>query len=1062
MNQSINEIGRATDTLLCAAAQTDSSEGVRADQLPEDSGEGDGENDILAVIRRCKDKASRHSGSAVGPSMPRGATTAIPDGLLTRLNAKGLPADPARPTEERVHGGGSPPARSASVRSEFLAKYDYSGRRRRHGATERRTTGNGVSKPTTATQIEGRQSTPKHTARATSTSTPRKRQAGEVIDLTASPAEPAPTVVTATQREGKRRRLETKHRRSKPPPRSERSAASRSRAHDDARRKEEAGAEGEKQTSSQTSQVGQLSRSWDLRNAGSPESHTNNKNENKHKHKHEEASFHGRRDERGHKERHRRRAGEGGIPAPARQGPGAGVQQHSGLTRQNSNHSGEHGRLKSSSSNSSRTPGTNDREIINAVKYRAVTAGDKARDRIEEIKAKQHAAAAGSRSLLTVAGDIENDADLFRQLSSKQQEKRTTQLVPNLRLDESRPPGAGTPAGPNSRDVPAPASLAPRPASTPAQAQAQTPAARPAVKPKPASSSSSSSSTSSLPFPQARNIFQPKPRRQTRANLPSKNTAVFPPPDPDPPPAHPTPLSRPDPAASKPARPIPARSSPSPPTSLGPPRPVRPVRAIEALDGADRTVLQWVVYRTPRFKPPPPPPSPSPSSSSATKMPGGSETAQPRQARAVRCSTHLSLREANAQAAARLERVRGGGVAGKAWGLVPAPSSSSRSSSTSSSSSSSSSSSTTTTTMTTTMMMMYEGKVVFESGEEQHFWVGEETTDLGGPVRAARAARGGSSGDDVWVDAAAAAVYRRRRFDVWSRVFWGRGCEGRRREKRVVFECGGDEDEDEERKREREGEGAAQERGGGDGVDLPAGEGSDGDGGDNIQGDNSSSSHGESSKDAPEEDTRSAKDDGDAEDDRARAVRESSASSTWTAAFPAHRTPLDLVRVATRLHGTYTTLGRANRAALATFLELARPRNGRIEDHHHYAHEVRPGMTAAFDESGAGDDGCAAPAEIEWDPPAAGGRYRWGFLRLVVEVVESELTGPVDIGDMLVDGPEGGRGDGAAAGAGRLGGNGENGEFAARERAVAAGEPRAARAGPVEEESEGGEVSEEE
>jgi hypothetical protein len=175
---------------------------------------------------------------------------------------------------------------------------------------------------------------------------------------------------------------------------------------------------------------------------------------------------------------------------------------------------------------------------------------------------------------------------------------------------------------------------------------------------------------------------------------------------------------------------------------------------------------------------------------------------------------------------------------------------------------------------------------------------------------------------------------------------------------------------------------------------------------------------------------------------------------------------LDQLDIQTALHSSYTTLAQANRAALATFLDLARPKNMAMEDHHHYRYFVEPDATARFEAGGFGASTCAEPARIEWDPPAK--KYRWPFVRLVVEVAASELRGPVEIGDMVVEGPKGG-GDGEGVGIG-VGGGGRGGQRVGRanqavvsSRTVddARSKPAAALPSPAEEESEE-DVSEEE
>ncbi|KAK4156727.1 hypothetical protein C8A00DRAFT_40850 [Chaetomidium leptoderma] len=278
-----------------------------------------------------------------------------------------------------------------------------------------------------------------------------------------------------------------------------------------------------------------------------------------------------------------------------------------------------------------------------------------------------------------------------------------------------------------------------------------------------------------------------------------------------------------------------------------------------------------------------------------------------RERKKIRCSEHPSATQANAKAAASQDGVKRGGVVGKSWVMTRSSSSfSSFSSLKNTENSDDEISGTGTGGME--MGMLYEGRV------------------------------------------------GRKRFDVWSRVYYGRREEGKREtgQQRLVFECGGEEEE------KTEGE----------------------------------------KKGETDDETE---DDNDEQTQTPNNHRASSVSSTATLTFPAHTSPLDLIETATKLHGTYTTLVPANRAALATFLALAKPQNSAIADNLHYQHDAKPRMEQQFDDAGLGARGCATLAELEWDPP--GGRpYRWPFLRVVVEVVESELQGPVEIGDMEGEG----------------------------------------------------------
>ncbi|KAK4044613.1 hypothetical protein C8A01DRAFT_31109 [Parachaetomium inaequale] len=685
---------------------------------------------------------------------------------------------------------------------------------------------------------------------------------------------------------------------------------------------------------------------------------------------------------------------------------------------------------------------------------------------------------------------------------------------------------------------------------------------------------------------QSRNIFQPKPRSQSRYNpqprtdIPQNQTII-----PPPPPAFPrASLDNPQPQPST-YVPLPLRRAQQqqqqnrtlPPPyhedllPQPPPQPRETTSALEAL-GPDRTVIQYVVYRTPRFTPPT-----STTTGTGRRSQNGDEDEdeddgerllqQLKHSKAIRCSEYLSLPAANSQAAGLQERPRKG-VVGKGWGMAASVFSSSTASASASASravggggvgggegegsnpnlnsesaaaaqgaapSSGSAAGAGAGSAQSPAVQLYEGKVTYANGEVQYFWVGEETRDLGGPVAGVAPRDMGKAGGfcGVRVDKAGVAIYTRKRFDVWSRVWVGREVRERPRGsggQRVVFECGGEGGGEDGGEVEGEGGGAKggveaevlvenldeenKERTGGEeanGVDESGGDGEKGEyngkgNADNSEigklvsnGERNEESNGdgnrddigpgtdegsgredknetaadevtttsnprpepsESQKELPAEEDKEEDDETDDERDtddadNTRARRSPSVSSTATLAFPPRTSPLDLITITSKLHGTYTTRLQANRAALSTFFDLAKPKNSAMEDNHYYRYELKPEATAQFEEGGYGQQDCATGVLIEWDPP--GERpYRWEFLRVQVEVVESELKGPVDIGDMVVEGGEGGDVDGGglcdeANGEGEeRGGNGE----------VVSGKQAVALPGSVEESE--GEVSEEE
>lgn len=102
------------------------------------------------------------------------------------------------------------------------------------------------------------------------------------------------------------------------------------------------------------------------------------------------------------------------------------------------------------------------------------------------------------------------------------------------------------------------------------------------------------------------------------------------------------------------------------------------------------------------------------------------------------------------------------------------------------------------------------------------------------------------------------------------------------------------------------------------------------------------------------------------------------------------------------LHGSYTTPQAANVAALQAFLDLTKPKNARIEDHHFYKHFLAPQMQEQFWEEHKADPD--TPVKLQWDATdALEEGCKWEFLHIEVQVTETELEGVVDLGGMVVD-----------------------------------------------------------
>ncbi|KAK4239618.1 hypothetical protein C8A03DRAFT_14017 [Achaetomium macrosporum] len=782
------------------AAQTTSSEDTTTLVSTNFENSDDDDNDILAALHKCKIKGVR-------PSHPVAKQTpSFSKGNLTTStpfnNASNGLLELA--SFGNLANGGTTDApstngASGTARSSFLAKYDYCGRKR-EGSNH-----NSLAGPRQDTGPQG-------------TSTPRppsKRPIPEVIDLTELPDNPD-VASPISHREGKRRKRD-KHGREKQ------------------HRLEQSG-------------------------GGKPgpeplRSTQRERRQQVHEETHPEPPQESAQQVHMHH--------QGLRPTLARDGDLTRRQEPPHAIRPEL-HQKVHAEIRQEYSQDSQL-GRNS-ETANPTGYGLTTVGERARRRIEDLKAKARRAAthnlpaAGSR---LGGATPEDDADLFQKLSSKQPEKRITQLISSLpNSNRQRDPGS-YPRARESVELPEPSQLVRPRGYLPAT---------PAVN----GQAGQLTQSSRIDVTQSHPTVQSRYSLQARTDIPPNRTRS----------AHiPFPLRR-------------HQRNPDqqPPTQLVAQAAIQKERQRETVPilkalSPDRTVIQYIVYRTRRFTPHTTTITASSSSSSTnTPFPPPRDLRNHRgiKEQPIRCSAHPSPAQANAAAARRQDALRKG-VVSKSWRMVP-----------SSSSYSSYSSSTADETMQ--MLLLYEGCVGFDGGEVQFFWIGEEAQELGTLL---------SSGAN----------------------------------------------------------GAERRRGGGAEPKPDAGE-------------TGSETGSDRSSPYPGPRTR--------------------ASSVSTVNFSSHMSPLDLLDIATELHGTYTTLVQANRAALSTFLELAKPKNSRIEDHHHYQYEVKPGMTEAFEEGGYDERNCTTPAVFEWDAPM-GGMYRWEFLRLVVEVVESELKGPVDLGDMVAE-----------------------------------------------------------
>ncbi|KAK3368085.1 hypothetical protein B0H63DRAFT_68703 [Podospora didyma] len=141
----------------------------------------------------------------------------------------------------------------------------------------------------------------------------------------------------------------------------------------------------------------------------------------------------------------------------------------------------------------------------------------------------------------------------------------------------------------------------------------------------------------------------------------------------------------------------------------------------------------------------------------------------------------------------------------------------------------------------------------------------------------------------------------------------------------------------------------------------------------------------------------SSEDNDDAILSRQRRREGSVSSSTNTLAYRTRLSPLDLTEPKHMFHGSFTTLKQANEMAVTTFFRLAPPDNRRLEDNHHWNYTLRPEWEKEFAATDM-EDGLLC---FSFGPPLEA-CYKWPFFRLTIEVYETELQGPIDVGGMVV------------------------------------------------------------
>lgn len=451
------------------------------------------------------------------------------------------------------------------------------------------------------------------------------------------------------------------------------------------------------------------------------------------------------------------------------------------------------------------------------------------------------------------------------------------------------------------------------------------------------------------------------------------------------------------PISMPPPPPCPPPPRPRGPSCSPPPEPESPATdAVSAIDvfGEDRIVYQYVVYRTQRLP----------------VDEGEEDPEEKRGYYAIRCSEHSKLADANRQVEVRMQRPKKGVVA-KGWKYRPG---------------------------------LYEAQrpglmdVRVDYGKEggvEFFWVEVETRDLAGVVEV----RGGRGRRELMVERVAGEVYRRWRFDVWGVVVVKRkDLAVRKREQRLVFDCGGVEDrgvqtgeemevDDEVEVEEEVGveENVAVEEdvemtNFGDGMEeeTPIEAAGESQLTGTTQADTQNTTDAAPKKDLPnwhpdyyaDSDESDDDDDDDNNEDHISPFEHNPPYNPPTPVIlPPQTNVLDLLTVTPTLHGSYTSPHRANIAALRVLLSEARPRNNYMNDNIHYSSVFKPTQMLQFEEDGLDQEMTRALFNVTWRPPGdtSTEKYKWEFEELRVWVTETELKGVIDLSDFMVRDGEG-------------------------------------------------------
>ena len=114
--------------------------------------------------------------------------------------------------------------------------------------------------------------------------------------------------------------------------------------------------------------------------------------------------------------------------------------------------------------------------------------------------------------------------------------------------------------------------------------------------------------------------------------------------------------------------------------------------------------------------------------------------------------------------------------------------------------------------------------------------------------------------------------------------------------------------------------------------------------------------------------------------------------------YPTVENPMNIIEWEIDNHGSFTDLGMANESAAGVFIDMMQPLNRRISDNCYYRDTVIPRIEETWE-----DWDKSTPFMMEFTPSIVD--YRYEFAQVRIRVIATKLSGPMDLGEMVVETP---------------------------------------------------------